>query len=268
VAALKLMEYSQPAGRLPHRQRGVALAMVVWFIAAMSVLVMGTVYESRTDVRLAQVHLGRAKAIAAGDGATRLHLAALIERRRGQGNNPGGMPLAADYRQGDTAVRVSVVPAGILVDVFAGPAEAIAGVLADGAGLAAADAQKLADNVVKWRAALPGGGRFARRMEVQEDLLRIPGFDRALLDAIRDDIRAMPGGRTAPVGSRDVDLQSLLASETLLRVDALVDYNGRQWLRRHWVSLQGGGAGSVLPWQVLRTEPPRVVGMTYPKAGT
>lgn len=263
------VEYYRPLARLPQNQRGVALAMVLWFIAAMSVLVMGTVYEARTDVRLAQVHVARAKAVAAGDGATRLHLAAFVEARGRSAEGRGRLPLRGEYRMGDVAVRLRMVPAGVLVDPFAAPARQLAELLSARGGLAAADAQKLADNVVKLRSALPGGGRYNRRMEVQEDLLRVPGFDRALLDALRDDIRAIPGGTGLAAGlAGDVDEAALAASESLFRVDAWVDYNGRQWLRRQWVSLQGGTGASALPWQVMRVEPPRVVGRSLPKAGT
>ena len=57
------------------RQRGVALAVVMWFIAGMSLLVAGIVGHARVDLQLAQVHVARAKAVAAGDGAIRLALA-------------------------------------------------------------------------------------------------------------------------------------------------------------------------------------------------
>ena len=41
------------------------------------------------------------------------------------------------------------------------------------------------------------------------------------------------------------------------RADALVTYGDQTWLRRRWVSVSTA-AGSALPWQILRTEPPRV----------
>ena len=57
------------------RQRGVALALVVWFIAGMSLMVGGIVSFARVDTRMTQVHLARAKTIAAGDGAIMLAMA-------------------------------------------------------------------------------------------------------------------------------------------------------------------------------------------------
>ena len=56
-------------------QKGVALAIVVWFIAGMSLLVAGIVSHARVDTQMAQLHVARAKAVAAGDGAIQLMLA-------------------------------------------------------------------------------------------------------------------------------------------------------------------------------------------------
>ena len=55
-------------------QKGVALAIVVWFIAGMSLLVAGIVSHARVDTQMAQLHIARAKAVAAGDGAIQLML--------------------------------------------------------------------------------------------------------------------------------------------------------------------------------------------------
>ena len=62
---------------LRRRQEGVALAIVVWFLAAMSLLVSGIVFQARVDTRLAQLHAASAKAMSAGDGAIQLTLAEL-----------------------------------------------------------------------------------------------------------------------------------------------------------------------------------------------
>ena len=86
------------------RQRGVALPLVVWFIAGMSLLVAGMVSLARQDTKMAQLHLARAKAVAAGDGAVQLMLA---ERLMAE------TPVAADsgllqdnFRLGDASVAL------------------------------------------------------------------------------------------------------------------------------------------------------------------
>jgi len=233
-------EYSRAPGRLAGAQRGVALAMVVWFIAAMSLLVVGIVSDARTDVRMAQTHLARAKAAAAGDGAINLLLAHHWQLRERQGTAPGAAEepvLEAAFTIGELSVQVRMVPASRLLDLGSAGAAQLAELFASAGGLPRGDAQRLANTVVQLRSA--GGGP---RLQTVEEWLRVPGFDRALLDALRDDIRMDDGAS--------------------YRMDALLEYNGRPWLRRRWISLQGSGDGSGLPWQTTRTEAPRVAGNT------
>ena len=47
-------------GRSGVQQRGVALGIVVWFIAGMALLVSGIIAEARIDTRMAQIHYFRA----------------------------------------------------------------------------------------------------------------------------------------------------------------------------------------------------------------
>ena len=71
------------------REAGVALAIVVWFIAGMSLLVAGIVAQARVDTQLAQIHADRARVTAAGDGAIRLAVASLeaLSRSRAAGQS-------------------------------------------------------------------------------------------------------------------------------------------------------------------------------------
>ena len=78
----------------PRAQAGVALAIVLWFIAGMSLLVAGIVSQARVDTHMAQLHVARAKVVAAGDGAIRLRLAELLTARgspAGEGSDAGGL---------------------------------------------------------------------------------------------------------------------------------------------------------------------------------
>lgn len=235
-----LWEYSGSPGRLGGTQRGVALAMVVWFIAAMSLLVVGIVSEARTDMRMAQTHVARAKAAAAGDGAINLLLArhGQLREQQGTARGVGAEPiLEAVVTIGELPVQVRMVPVGRLLDLRSANPAQLAELFARAGGLARGDAQRLANTVVQLR-----NTRGGPRLQTIEEWLRVPGFDRSLLDALRDEIRMDDGAA--------------------YRLDALLEYNGRPWLRRRWVSLQGGMDGSGLPWQTTRTEAPRVPGNT------
>lgn len=272
------------------RESGVALAIVVWFIAGMSLLVAGIVSHARVDTRMTQVHLGRAKAVAAGDGAIQL---AMLARQSGyESSNVGPLVSEGIFQVGDSDVTVRLYPASGFVDLNSAPAQLLAILFADAGKLPPGEAKLIADNVVKWRSAGgAGNGRILQRQRFHalEDLLRIEGVNRGLLDAIRDlvvagdwysgamDWSASPESMVEMLGelnpgqldsvqrrrgnlSRGPEGSSrrAIGGGGTFRADALVSYGGRTWLRRRWVE-QGSAPGSQLPWRVVRTEPPRVI---------
>ncbi|MBA6414270.1 general secretion pathway protein GspK [Parahaliea sp. F7430] len=271
-------EYSAAPKRLPNKQGGVALAIVLWFLAGMSLLVAGIVHMGRMDVKMAQVHSSQAKVVAAGDGAIHLMMATFLRdpSRRDQEQ----LQLSANFELGALPVRVRMVPASGLVDIYHAPPNLLAALFAARGALEPAEAEQLAKSVLELRA------RTFSKLVSPEDLLRVPGFNRALLDALRDDIRAVQGGgglswakapaevlaaleqvdpqRVAAIAAkRDATElgQEMAAGESLFRVDAIVDLGGQQWLRRRWVKMESGGSGgSELPWSFMRTESPRVAG--------
>ncbi len=263
-------------GAAVPRQRGVALAIVVWFIAGMSLLVAGIVAQGRADTRMAQLHVARAKVAAAGDGAIVLLLAERLAAGPGDRGEAAGV-----YRLGDLEVGVSLVPAAALIDLQSAPPEVLAALFSGPGGLDEAAAGQLALNVVQSRAPPPGGS--GARFDTVEDLLGVPGASRSLLDQIRDfivvgssgqggtDWSQAPGPvlavleRANPDRARAVSVRreerggapALLAGA--YRADAVVRYGDRTWLRRRWIDMVSA-AGSELPWRVTRTEPPRVTG--------
>ncbi|MEQ8517147.1 MAG: hypothetical protein RIC38_16235 [Chromatocurvus sp.] len=270
--------------QLPTRQQGVALAIVVWFIAGMSLLVAGIVSQARVDIQLAQLHLFRAQAEAAGDGAIYLLMAELQESRGADASPGEGLPFAR-YRFGEADVRVMALPSQALVDVNNAPQALLAQLWAEAAGLPRAEAVKLAGNMVEWRSRR-GGGAGGGRFDVVEDVLRVEGMTRTRLDAVRHLISAGQGGGIANAAPRErllqlnalsprggwnsgsVDTSALPGARTsrnargasYYRVDAIVSVGGRQWLRRRWIVMQAG-RDSRLPWQTERAETARVVGV-------
>jgi hypothetical protein len=258
------------------RQTGVALAVVVWFIAGMSLLVAGIVSRATVDTRLAQAHLFLAQAEAAGDGAIHLLMADLQEGRLAAS---GEVP-AASYRLGGLPVRVLAIPTAALLDVNRAAAPQLARLFREHGKVAGDEARALATGVVEWRRT--GGQRPPRptRFDVVEDLLQVEGMTRTRLDDIRHMITA-EGGAGADRPSR-MDWVAAHSPQAIVglgfperggarrqsdagrgafsyRVDALVEVGGRHWLRRRWIDL-GGGSGSALPWSTRRVEPARVVG--------
>lgn len=259
---------------IARQQQGVALAIVLWFLAGMSLLVSGITYLARVDTQMAQLHRDRASAVAAGDGAILLMLAAFINRDSARGEEET-QALQGEFRVGEQAVSVVMVPTPGLVNLNTAPAPLLEGLFAGAAGLQDADARALAQSVVGWRnssdPAVPeeSGGPFL----ASEDLLQVPGVTRALWDALRDyvvveggsagnspDMALAPESLRAALGEPDgataVDAGSGMAGARTFRVDALVDTGGRTWLRRKWAVFGSGRDG--LPWHFSRVEAPRV----------
>ena len=269
-------------------ERGFALALVLWFIAGMSLLVAAIVSQARIDTQMAQLHLARAKAVAAGDGAITLMLAELAGGVRHDIAGPGR--LRGDYRLGDVAVTVQLYPAAGLVDLNAADERLLSALFLELGNLSAPDAAVLARDVLEWRGLGNDGARATRpnKFQTPEDLLRIQGVQRSMFDALRDYVVAgqLAAGRfdwslapdrlftvlhtsdPARVAniSRRREALSLPgsqggggpgASEGALRADALVSYGGSTWLRRRWIT-PGESDTSGLPWRVVRTEAPRV----------
>lgn len=273
-----------PAGEFPGRQGGVALAIVVWFIAGMSLLVAGIVAQARVDSRMAQLHVARAKAAAAGDGAIQLMM---VESMSVQSRETGEAPRGI-YRLGDLEVKVVLVAESSLINIRSASVEELGALFHFIAGLTEEEAGRLAENVVQSRAVTRGArtrnrNTAAPRMDAVEDLLRLPGMSRTLLDSIRDFIVvSKSAGRTdwshateallgvlevanpeqadrirARRGASPASAQRPAMAGSY-RADAIVRYGDGIWLRRRWISMTSDKASS-LPWRVIRSEPPRVL---------
>lgn len=250
-------------------QRGIALAIVVWFIAGMSILVAGIVAQASVDVRMAQVHVARAKAAAAGDGAIMLMMA---DRQATQREAPAenGWHRAA-YRMGALNVEVELVPVSQLINVNSADAQLLTLLFTEIAALDAGEAQSLAGSVVQWRQEMRVQ---QRKMEAPEDMMAA-GVPRTVLDAVRDYIVAGAiASRSTQWGNMHPALQNIARSyrpgqanqssgqaggaSSGYRADAVVRYGDSSWLRRRWIS-NASSPHSKLPWRSLRTETPRVV---------
>ena len=275
-------------------QTGVALAIVVWFLAAMSLMVSGIVFQAKVDTRMAQLHVAKAKAVAAGDGAISLMLASVVAGTAQQsGQGPQVPPMG--FVVGPYDVNVILVPVSGLIDLNSASVNMLASLFEVHGGLSELDAQILGDSVVKWRATQGGRNARSARFSAVEDLLRVDGVNRGLLDSIRDSVavgnsrrrnvdwsaapqsvldvleKHNPGkagqqlGRSiGQLGSNNNSGRAAIGSSARggrlgsYRVDAIVRVGDQQWLRRRWVAGGTTGAGK-LPWHFVRTEPPRVL---------
>ena len=124
-------------------------------------------------------------------------------------------------------------------------------------------------------------GRRDSVLKTLEDILLVQGVDRRIYDALRDYAYVGPiasnGGDFVsifmPRFLKDILMETnnfteeelntaplenvLLSSSRALRVDAIIEYSGKKWLRRQWVK-RGARAGSAIRWKSWRVEPVRI----------
>ncbi len=252
-----------PAGSAARRyQNGVALAILVWFLAAMSLLVAGIVMQARVDIKLAQLHATRAKVEAAADGAIQLALAQLLQPQQ-EGALPHPVPPSQDFSVGGLNVTVNFTPVSGLINLNTAPEELLFRVFSAVNDLDEVAARELALNVVAWRSAnplgdgltdqpaqqsgrgndsgsaspdagsaAPGNVRHAR-FEAIEDLLLVSGINRQIYEAVEDAVYV------SQVGQSGVDWAS--APVSVLRVLGGMDAESAQRLAASQFSDQADG---------------------------
>lgn len=180
-----------------QQQRGVALAMLMWMLAALSLLVSGMVYQSRSDVQLTRLHLDQASARAAATGAGHLLLRDMLQARS-EGLYAGRAIFTGEYVLNELNISARAIPLSGLIDLN----KASFGLLRDlfnyTGGLPEAESERLAESIVTRRAyAEPDEDELKVHapFAVIEDLLRIPGMTRLVYDRISRSIHAEPGGQ-------------------------------------------------------------------------
>jgi general secretion pathway protein K len=205
-------------------QGGVALAILVWFLAAMSLLVAGIVLQARVDIKLAQLHATRARVEAAADGAIQLALADLMLREQ-QAEFPYPAMQSQEFALGGYNVTVNFTPVSGLIDINAAPEDLLFLLFSVVDDLDESAARELAFNVVEWRTINPmgddesdqpaqksgsanGGEREVGeadsaamanirhgRFEAIEDLLLVTGIDRRVFEAVQDSVYVSQEGQ-------------------------------------------------------------------------
>lgn len=190
---------------VPERQAGVALAVIVWFLAAMSLLLAGMAMQARTDIKLTQLHVTRARAEAAADGALQLALAQMLLQQQ-MGELDAALPFVSEQSVGGLQVRVLLQPLAGLIDLNLAPESLLFKLFAVVEGVDEERALLLARSVVEWRLATATAGDDASaaeeqmglgaRFEAIEDLLQVPGIGRREFDAVRDAIYVSQQGQS------------------------------------------------------------------------
>ncbi len=218
-------------GRLgmPNQQAGVALVMLLWFIAAMSLLVTGLMGEAKLDIRLSQLYLRQAQAEALGDGAAQRAMQAMLEKIS------SGEPVPAVFEWRDERngvdIRVRMRSVSGYVELNSAPEELLIELFQQLGELEPQDAALLANTVVRWRGVKPEleapepGYRYGW-FEAPEDLLLVEGVTRQLYGKIKAALSVTKNWQTG------VDLMS--APPEVLKMLA----EGDDALVSHWQQAQ------------------------------
>lgn len=193
-------------------QSGMALIAVLWIVAALSILVTGMTQSVRGEVRVASVSRQTVTAMALGEAAVQLVLQELVA-------NPVRparlLQVSVPYK--GHAISVQVLPLNGLIDINNAPVGLLTSLFAVAAQQAPSVATALAQRVVVART--PGEGRGKPpAFEVAEDLLRIPGLDYSIYNAVAKLVTAgsAGSGRVNPM-SAPLDVLVVLADGNTAR---------------------------------------------------
>lgn len=243
---------------LQRRQRGVALAFLLWMLAALSLMVAGVVSVSVTDVRATGLQLDQIKAEAAAVGAAHLALRDLLSARSEADFNPRSV-FQRQYPLGESEVTVRAIPIGGFLSLNLAPAGLLHLLFEHVGQVAPGTAEALAGEIVAMRGgAVPdeeGESRFPAAVPapfmVVEDLLRVSGMTRTVYDLVRSALHAQSGGVPGvdPLAAQGGALQALAHGDTALvdvvmkrrQEESIMDFAPPPGLSQDFLVTAGGG---------------------------
>ncbi|MCB1907709.1 MAG: general secretion pathway protein GspK [Rhodocyclaceae bacterium] len=216
--------------RRPGRQRGVVLVAVLWIAAALVLIVAGIGASAKGDVRAAGGFRDRVAATALADGAI-----LMAARDLATAMPPPIAPVAGSYQVDGHAVTVEASPSSGWINLNSAGLDLLQALLTIRAGLADADAARLAAAIVDWRDRdamqqdegseddayrtagspyLPFNGRF----QAPEDVLQVLGMTFDVFDSIRDcvAVTGADGGGINPTAAPFPVLQILTGGDARL----------------------------------------------------
>lgn len=275
--------------------RGMTLVIVLWVVAALTILVAGLVRAQHGEMRLASAARSQLAAVAIGRAAI----------QRAAQEMAGATPPVARLvrrpaREAGVDLELEVMPLVGLIDLNSAPEPLLMALFQVGGGLAEEPARALTTALLQRRQAA-GPGRPAR-LDAPEELLALPGIDHDLFARIAPLLTtdSAGGGRVNPLaaplpvllvlangdaalaqriaGERDAGsvvidtsrLESAYIDATVssrYRITAQVPApDGRRWAVALELDLHPGDPGGP-PWQTLRAASRRSPDLNGPHGG-
>ncbi|HNT38921.1 MAG TPA: type II secretion system protein GspK [Rubrivivax sp.] len=158
--------------------RGVTLIIVLWTVAALSVLVLGLVHAQRSELRLA----GAARALVFETALGQAAIQRMIQAQRSGADAPSRLQRLS-VSHGGREIEVERMPLTGLIDLNAAGQALLVALLREAGNLDERAANALAAGLLALREQrLPDGSN--RRLQAVEELLALPGVDYGLLARI------------------------------------------------------------------------------------
>lgn len=217
-----------------RQQGGAALVLVMWLVAALSILASGLAATARVDLRGTQMLKEFALHAALGDAAIRLAASQLSIKPLEDA------PAWFEFDFEGRLIEVEVVPASALINLNHAPVELLHDLFFYAGELDEAQAQMLAERVIDWRDGdedpLPNGAEEAAYVAAQspfrprnglfetvDDLIQVLGINLDLHDRIRRLVTTLGDGQGVDPRFAPPAVLAVLASGNADMVARIID---------------------------------------------
>lgn len=242
-----------PRPRQNHKQRGIALVLVLWVVVLLSVVVGSFTLAARVETLQARNLVDATRAYFAAEAGVNLAVAALQRTDADRRWVADGRPYTLQY--GDAEVEVRVVDASGRIDLNAAPREPLMA-LFESVGVKSEEAEYLVDSILDWRdpddltrmfgaedsdydsLGYPYGAKDAQFDSVEE-LLRVMGMNYELF-------RQVESALTAYSGRSEVNV-SMAPRAVLLTLPGMTPQNVDRYLEQRRIASEQGLPPPLLP---------------------
>ena len=238
-------------------QRGMALVLVLWIVAALAIFASSLGRVVRSEASLIGVTRQMAEGRALGEAAI-YQLLQRIALKPTEFREYAVIPVPT----AKGIIEVALVPWSGLVNINDAPPALLALLLSKAAGLGGGAAEALAQAIVQSRIGVDNRQPLRPAWDAPEDLLQVPGMTYGIFASIRDFIVADSDGRgvvnpgAAPEGLKPWleggagSQQGVTGSRYTLIAKVPFDGAGEALITRQ-VDVPGGMGPGRLPWTVL-----------------
>jgi len=196
-----------------QRQHGMAVVLVLWMIAGMSLTVAALIHFSRGDTEAIEFRLQQTRADAVGRGVALLairdeRLSQLKGNSDGQENRIGAQTsnFIKAYSLGGLEALAAIVPGNRLLSLNDASEDNLVFLFESMGEVSRGQAQQLAQSVINYRSqssVASFDALYHPGFRYREELLALPGMSRAVYDRVRPWVHAFRTGDSELGGAGD-----------------------------------------------------------------